>query len=284
MKNLRIISAACLLVSLFSCSREVSDSRDSQNPSDSSGKLVKMSLIHLPDSFEYFVRNYQYEPNNKIKSITTIQRFKETNGVVRTLTGVARFYRDASGRIERIGSDPDTSSSNVLLIYPSSTSTIPSQIKYTRNKPVGIEVLDSVVCSYSATQKLTKEVHFVRNNVGLYDTAMYVIYTYDSRGNLAERQQYSDSAGNRKFELNIAYSFEYDDKLNPLFFDEPGYFFFDGVFGYTASPNNVVKQINHYKLFPSDQLTYSFTYNSGGRPIRSLNPLGPDLLTRYYYE
>ena len=284
MKNLLIILLACLITAVQSCGKEESDTRTTQNPSDSTGKLVKLSQVHVPDSFEYFVRTYQYESNGKIRSITTVQRIKDANGIVKTLTGVARFYRDANGRIERIGSDPDTSSSNVLLFYSGATSTVPSYIKFIRNSASGTKVLDSVACSYSTNGTLIKEVHFIKNSTGVLDSSMYFEYAYDNRGNLKERTQFSDSADNKKFEKNIAYSFEYDDKINPLYFDEFGYWFLEGVFGYTSSPNNVVKQINNYALFPSDQVTYSFTYNSEGRPLSSFKTLGPDVITRYFYE
>lgn len=121
-------------------------------------------------------------------------------------------------------------------------------------------------------------------NGGKLDTSSYETYTYDGIGNLAGKLQYSDSAGNRRFRVVIGYSWQYDSKNNPLFFDEIPYFFNDGPFAYTASSNNVTRQINNYAFSPSDELSYFFEYDSENRLKVSRSAGDQKLVTLYYYE
>lgn len=284
MTKIKYFVLAISILTFSACFKEVSETNDINNPSDSTGKLVKFAQIHVPDSFVYFQRNFTYEVNGKIKSITTIQRIKQTNGVITTLMGTTRFYRDASGRIERIGTDPDTASVNILLSYPSNTSIVPDHYKIVRTSAAETIVLDSAILTYSGSGRLRQATHFFISPTNQPDTGYYELLSFDVKKNLSGKKQYSDVSGIGKFEQVIAYDFEYDNKENPLYFDEIGYFLHDGVFGYTASPNNVIKQINTFLSFPSDQLNYTFTYNSLDRPLKSSKVLDTSNVSLYYYK
>lgn len=276
--------AIWVLVALAGCQKELHEPEVRVEPPVKQKKFIKFSTFSLPDSLIVFQREYGYDGDDKLNSIKTTERFQQPNGTIRTQTSLRRFFRDNVGRINKISTGPDSSIFVMEFGYNGTNSRNPLNAVSYRIRNGISTLLDSVAISYNASGRVDKTIRFMLLNGGKLDTSSYETYTYDGIGNLAGKLQYSDSAGNRRFRVVIGYSWQYDSKNNPLFFDEIPYFFNDGPFAYTASSNNVTRQINNYAFSPSDELSYFFEYDSENRLKVSRSAGDQKLVTLYYYE
>jgi hypothetical protein len=98
-------------------------------------------------------------------------------------------------------------------------------------------------------------------------------------------QQYSDQAGNGTFQLDISYSFEYDNKINPYYSGDDIRLEADW---YSASPNNVIKQtvlIAQTKEQYDNMIAYD-QYDVNGRPIMATHTpaYAPVIHTKFFYQ
>ena len=284
MNPIRLLSILAIFNALLGCQKELHEEVPTGDPPVIQKKFVKFSTYSLPDSLVVFQKEYAYDANNKLKSITTTERFQQPNGSIRTQVGLRSFFRDNQGRVIRISTGPDSSIFSMDFNYPSLISLKPQSAVSTRTRGGLTRLIDSVAISYNSTGQVNKTVRFMMLNTGKLETSSYETYTYDALGNLSSKQQYSDSAGNRQFRVVISYTWQYDNKKNPLYFDEIPYFFNDGIFAYTASVNNVLRQVNNYVIFPSDELNFVFEYDSNSLLKVSKSLSDQRLVTLYYYE
>jgi hypothetical protein len=141
---------------------------------------------------------------------------------------------------------------------------------------------DSTAFNYS--NRLVAKTSFYATIAGSTAMVNYQTYTYDGNGNVTQLDVYLPDGT-----LNIGYDFMYDFKGNPQYAADDARL--PQEWGYILSPNNVIKQVNHYgnpPQMPDDEVTLTYTYNAGGLPIAQLeagNALGQQTcLSKYYYK
>lgn len=234
---------------------------------------------------------YKYDSNGKILSEYTTM----TNSSVGTRTSSIFFYRDGSGRIFKTAQKYDQPVEHILydtiitlVVYENGTS---NRIKFSKTETTanGITVYDSVLYSYSTAGKVVKTQHYLYRSTDMPGTlprqVNWFSWEYSDAGNLLRMQQYSDHAGNGNFELDISYTFEYDNKVNPYYSGDDIRLEADW---YSASPNNVIKQtvlISQTKEQYDNLISYD-QYDVKGRPKTATHTprFAPVIHTKFFYQ
>lgn len=282
MKKLFILALFSGLI--LSCQKETSLDSNGSNSPEGNKSLYKVVTTYLPDSFDYYVREFEYDSNDKIQKIKSTFKIKRNNGTIDILQGTAQFFRDNLQRIIRIGSFPDTSSVNTIIHYTDASSTKISSAVILKSTGSSTVLLDSTVYEYGSNGMISKSSHYIPSANGIPVLATYQVYGYDLNGNVISKALYQDDDANGSFEVVLTYQWEYDDKLNPMFQDELAYFQYGELWPEYSSKNNVTKQVNVYAAIPSDQLQYSYQYDQLSRPSFQIQIGDPANKTTYYYQ
>lgn len=282
MKKLFIWALFAFLI--VSCSKETSMDSNGGNSPEGTKSLFKVVTTYLPDNFDYYIREYEYDANDLILQVKSIFKIKRTNGSIDILQGTAHFYRDNLQRIIRIGAFPDTSSINTIIHYADASSDKVIAAVILKNNGSSTELLDSTVFEYGNNGKISKSSHFIPAGNGIPQLSTYQLYGYDLNGNVISKALYQDDDANGSFEVALTYQWEYDEKLNPMFQNEIGYIQWGELWPEYSSKNNVTKQVNVYAATPSDQLQYSYQYDQLSRPSLQLQIGDPSNKTTYYYK
>jgi hypothetical protein len=287
MKYLKIITAICLIGSgILSCQKEIEGvARPGSTPdSSSSGLLKKTVSTNLPENIDWLTIEYEYDSIQRISTIFITQKIKQTNGSIITKNGTVHFFRDPNGRIIRIGTMPDTASFNIIFNYENAVSQYPLNAVSLRHQPSGADkVLASTVFEYDNNNRVVKTTPWIPTTSNTMVTNSYELNFHDTNGNITEKKAYRDDNGDGIFELNIAYSWEYDNHHNPKYQNETAFSYWQGIWPYIGSPNNVVLQFNHYPSHPDDQVEYTFLYDNSGIVMSVKKAGDPDNETKYYY-
>ena len=167
------------------------------------------------------------------------------------------YKRDAKERL--IAMDHEGWSAYTHVHYISENS---SQIAYALLSKDSVTKPDSMTFAY-----LNGRVAVIKNYVpdgGTMRLEWYQTTEFDARGNITQWQWYINN------QYNSGCDYEYDDKINPNYQKDDLRVYYGGA--YVVSPNNVVKQNNHYPKPQdnSDYLTYTYIYNAKGKPESSL--------------
>lgn len=285
MKKLVFISILAYFLVALACQKQNIDTEPIDNHNDTGNLFVKSESVRLSDTFVTFQRQYSYNTDSKLKSISSIQRDKAPNGVVTSSAWITTFYRDNYGRIERIGSDPDTDPIKTHFNYPNTNITLPDYLLVSTKTPIGELVMDSILLTYNGKSQLEKAIHFLRNPRGQLSKSYFELFSYDTRGNVTKKEQYVVSLVNGTDELSAIFEWEYDTKINPYFLNEIAYFFNTGVFSsYWASPNNLIREKATYVGSSQAELNHVYNYNSKSYPV-SVNTVGDtERVLKFYYQ
>jgi hypothetical protein len=273
-----------LAVFILSCEKENSVDSNGVNSPDGSPQLSKVITTYLPDNFDYYIREFEYDANDLVYQIKSTFKIKRTNGTIDVIQGTTQFFRDNLQRIIRIGSSPDTSSINTIIHYVDPSSKKVASAVIIKNIGFSSVILDSTVFEYGNNGKISKSSHYIPNANNIPKLSTYQVYGYDLNGNVISKALYQDDDANGSFEVALTYQWEYDDKLNPMFQDEIAYFQWSELWPDYSSKNNVTKQVNVYAATASDQLQYSYQYDQLLRPSLQLQIGYPENKTTYYYQ
>jgi hypothetical protein len=196
------------------------------------------------------------------------------------------YYRDSQGRITE-SINIEANDSDIVKLWYASPSL--GMIDYAIEQS-GPSFRDSAVYTYNQDRYAVSIATYIISatpvQFGGIDS-----FTYDAMGNLTQLQSFT-SDGNGQLSLNIGYDFEYDIDINPLFSSDDSRL---PVEWYTsASPNNLLKQINHYgnpPLRPDDDVTVTYQYRPDKKPSTSarggtaLSTNGAAVVqSNYYYQ
>jgi hypothetical protein len=286
-RKLIILSLASSI--LLSCQKEVS-------MSDNNGTVLIDDAALLVKTFDEsangsITTEYKYDVSKKLVS----ERTSMTNTSVGTRTSSLYFYRDGLGRIIKTAHKYDQPIDNILydtvvtsVIYETAIS---NKIVYSKTSTTanGITVYDSTRYAYNVDGKITRTEHFTYRQDDLPTIpprrSNYFNWQYDATGNLIKMEQYSDFSGSGVFQLEIAYLFEYDNKINPYYSGDDIRLESDW---YSASPNNVIKQtiqISQTREQYDNLISYD-QYDGIGRPMTATHTpaWAPTVRTTFFYQ
>jgi hypothetical protein len=281
---MKIIAGIMLVVIFFSCQKELSmEPAEPPVVTDNSGLLKKVVYYSLPDSIDYLTQEYAYDKANRVEQITTTQKIKYQNNTVGVINGSTTFQRDTLGRIINVSSLPDTSNTFVLMRYESDFSNKLANATVYRKSGSYSLAIDSTVFLYNSNNRIIRTTqYFLQANNSLKLTS-YQIYTYDGTGNIIEKQLYQDDNNNGVLVPSLRYTWEYDNKQNPRFYNDAALFFWGYNWPTVGSPANIIRQKNDYPNTPDDEINYSYKYNADGKPIEEKNMPYDNSIIKYFY-
>lgn len=265
-KALSLLAIAAFI--FYSCQKDLSTSQE-RPLGGRPGLLQKTVTFNYPDSTNTIVETYNYDDNGRL--ISGAYDF----GVFR---GYTHYYRDAAGRIIKIAAVNSTGSQDTVFTFVNYTNATSDRVTFLSDS--------SAVFFYSADGKVIRTntyKHFPLSTDPM-KLVIYHLYSYDARGNLSKREEYTDRDNNGSFELNFTYFLEYDDKVNPFYpLDDvtiENHFLF-------RSPNNLIKQKNDPvdPLGTDDENISVYDYRADKKPNSALFMAGDGRKTKtlYYY-
>jgi hypothetical protein len=288
MKRLLIILGCCSSI-LLSCEKEVSMTNQNGAAFTDNHELLIKTIDDSPQGS--IITEYKYDGTKKLVAENTTM----TNTVLGTRTSSFLFSRDSQGRIIKTAHKYDQPVDNILydtvitlVFYENASST---KIRYSKTATTanGITVYDSTLYSYNTTGKVVKTQHFTYRSSDPPGTVQRLInwfnWEYNAVGNLVKMEQYSDQAGNGTHSIDIAYLFEYDNKINPYYSGDDIRLESDW---YSASPNNVIKQtvqVSQTREQYDNYISYD-QYDANGRPTTATHTpaFAPVINTKFFYQ
>lgn len=286
MKRLDILS---LLLLVISCSKEpvaTPEQPGTGNTGNLTGLLQKVEVISSATNEVYLQYLYEYNDSGKPSSITTSSSFPR-NGVMVTTVATTRFVRDPQGRITAILYSPDSILTKSQMTYEGSSHILKYVNLY--KKVAGVEVvIDSMLFEYDSQNLLQRTTQYNLQANGMFKITGYQDYTWDARGNLLTKQTYNDYDGNGTIDKSLKYTWEYDDNINPRYFNEPAIFYWSNLWPTGGSISNIKRQINDYPPngAPDDELRYVLIYNAARKPLTEMPfpTTNSTSTTRYTYH
>jgi hypothetical protein len=191
------------------------------------------------------------------------------------------LVRDANGRITRVVENDGSNTYLTDYVYqgPSDRKVRNGVYKFSNG---GIQITDSIAFTYGS--KVNKTGHFY-SAAGVPTRQFYYYeYTYDSRGNMSSAKVYQDGSGAGTLTLQGTITFQYDDKINPIYSNDDALVEFIGS-QYT-SPNNIT-QVIAVGTDPANNFsaTIIYEYRSDGRPTQATTvSLGSRTVATYTYK
>jgi len=272
MKKLLPFIPLFFVIYFTSCQREVSQPEVSNGMGDSlTGNLLVRSVSLWSDgttpAADSIVTEYTYNDSGRLVK-------KEVTG-----QHPIHYRRDAQQRITGITAVlPGGDTAYTKVFYTGATST---QVAYLlHGKFSAATPLDSIVYTYAGGHVSNTYLYIYSS--GTVQFSGFQKWQFDAQGNVTQSRQYtSDST------FNIGYTFEYDGKANPLYSADDARL--QDEWGYTCSPNNIIKQNNEYSGgMPGDYVTYTYLYNSNNAPVTGQH-IGPAIgsqteALRFYYR
>lgn len=248
MKN-NLLLCAVFALAMFSCKKN-----DVSNNSSGSQLLKVVSTLGSDST----VTEFTYDGNGRfIVEKTTVVEDGSSEVSSKSIV------RDASGRAKRVVESVPGFSGFVDYTYlnPTGSRVRNGLLKFDFG---GIQVTDSIAFQYAT--KVSKTTHYYSLLGSVTEVAYYIEYAYDGKGNMTQVKFYQpNDAGD--ITLSDTYNYEYDDKVNPVYFNDD--VLVEYVGNQYVSPNNLVK-INVVSSDPSQnfKLTNVYEYGADGRPVK----------------
>jgi hypothetical protein len=283
----KIIALLLVCVFTLSCRKDLS-APGTQTLSDN--LLSETITVSMATGSDSVIFEYAYDNNSRLSAMTSIIQTSTPPDNISYTT----YTRDNSGRIVRIAQWYNQPQENITydtgytsVNYLSQGS---GQLSYAIRitKPVGgAAVYDSLVFVYGASSRPGVTVDYTYPVPGPDSiSSSRAVWTWDASSDLVELDQYGDSGITGNGQLNTTYQFSYDNKTNPLYFQDdillPGYW-------YTCSPHNMTTQKNIFPgagAFLNGTLNTAYQYGGNNRPDSAV--LGGTLIdstrTIYIYK
>jgi hypothetical protein len=277
MRNLLLLLVFSSLF-LISCQKE-----DTYPPLDSGTLLIKSVSVA---NGETTTTTYAYTTDGKVDVIN----MTGTSGGI-SVGNYRKFYRDAAGRIIRIAEKvPPQSGIEVDTIftyvhYPNATT---FNYDYTvQNINVDVyEINDSTLFTYNSNNQVTQGYTYQTSTIFGPFQEIKTLYTYDAAGNVIKIEGYNDASGT--MELSVTFNIEYDNKTNPLAFDQQAGLLSGG--GFTSSVNNpTVVKFKAVENPETQTITNTYTFGANGLPETLVSADDVDgtvtnTTTTFYYQ
>jgi hypothetical protein len=255
-----------LLVLLFIASCKKEDS--------GSGGQKLLAKIVTKEGTDSTVSEYSFDSQRRFA------QEKSTSGS--DITTIS-LVRDANGRATRVvesvtGSDPITYVTDYTYLNSGDRKLRNGLFKFDFG---GLVITDSIAFTYAT--KVSRTTHYY-SATGVPSTqAYYYEYSYSGSGNMTQVKIYQPNASG-VIGLTATVNFEYDTKINPVYFNE------DVLVEYIGSqynsPNNITK-VNIVAADPSDNFTATtvYEYGSDGRPVKATTTAdGSTFVSVYTYR
>lgn len=269
------------------CQKELNDPNGDPAGTDSTvaGLITRYASSTIRDNFEWHVQEFSYGTgsNSGLEKRFSIFRIKDLTGTIKETQGTQIFFRDVNGRVTRFTA---TSDQGLLEYRFNYTGSGQIQSLVSSLPAAGNMMIDSVVYSYSSTNKVTRMDFYQKDpvNPSLLLLQAYETYTWDAGGNLETRKTYNGDPVSG-FILGITYSYAYDTKPNPLYHETLKIPFlpYEWLF---HSPHNFREQQNDYSspFVQDDGLMYNLEYNADGMPVSWKKTNDTLSVTKYRYQ
>jgi len=254
------------------CQREISLPESSKGAGDSlTANLLVRSVSLWSDgttpAADSIVTEYTYNDSGRLikKEVTGQHPIHYRRDAQQRVTGITNVLPGGDTAYTKVFYVSDSSMQVAYLLHGLFSSATP---------------LDSMAYTYTGGR--VSSIYMYTYNSGMAVFGGYQQWTFDAQGNAIQLKQYaSDST------LNMSYTFEYDNKVNPMYAADDARL--PAEWGYTSSPNNIVKQNNEYSGgMPGDYVTYTYVYGSNNVPLTGKHA-GPAIgsnveALRFYYQ
>lgn len=281
---MKIIAGIILVVTLFSCQKELSmEPAEPPVVTDNSGLLKKVVYYSLPDSIDRLTFEYTYDKSNRVEKIVTTVKNNNPNNTIEIIYGSDTFQRDSLGRVTIISHLYDTSNSFTLIRYENDISLRAANATHYLKSGSASYAIDSTVFLYNSENRIIRFSLYFKKANNLFTLVSYQDYSYDMKGNIKETQLYQDDNNNGVLVPSLRYTWEYDDKKNPRFNNDAALFYLGYNWPTVGSPANLIRQKNDYPNTPDDEINYSYKYNALGKPIEEKNMPYDNSITKYFY-
>ncbi|QEC66586.1 hypothetical protein FRZ67_04470 [Panacibacter ginsenosidivorans] len=227
---------------------------------------------------------YSYTSDNKIDVISTVG----TSGGI-DIGDYRKFYRDASGRIVKIAhkippqSGVEVDTAFTYVYYPNAT-TLNYNNTVMKLSVSGFDVNDSTLYTYNGNNQITEGYTYESSPLFGPVQEIRFVYTYDAAGNVTKIEGYNNATGT--MQLSVTFDLEYDDKNNPLAFDQEVLLITGGAPG--SSKNNVtVAKFKDVNNTDTQTITNTYTYGANGLPEKMVSVDDSDnstTTTTFYYQ
>jgi len=245
-----LIAVMLVVVVMSSCKKD-------DTGSDSQNLLAKIVTKQGSDST---VVEYNYD--SQLRFIQEKTTSVDASGAeINTIS----LVRDANGRATKLTeavSGSGTYVTDYAYVSPSDKKLRNGIYRFDYN---GTQVTDSIAFAYAT--KVSKTTHYY-SAVGVPSTqAYYYEYTYDTKGNMTQAKLYQPNSSGTTV-LSATINFEYDNKINPIYFNDDVLVEYLG-YQYT-SPSNITK-VNVVGADPADNFTATsvYEYRADGRPTKA---------------
>ncbi|MGN6491978.1 MAG: hypothetical protein ACTHLE_08290 [Agriterribacter sp.] len=282
MRLLFITLAASLL--LFSCSKEGSFERPTDEPPVPEGQLLTKVVLKAEGASDSTITTFSYDNNKKLRKISSLP-VGITNDLY--LETESRYYRNSAGMVERYvefyrlwdSGTPLGVDSVVAIIYNNGT-------QYTKAIIAGQDLggdpyKDSALYSYNDKGQISEFKKFSTDYSNVEFLEDHSTFTYDAKGNISVmRLEYQDdSQSNNPAQI---VSFQYDDKIGAINLGPDALLtgIFTAVFSGSSNPVKVDDSEN-------GTTTVAYEYNSNNQPVKSIQTdlsSGDKSTTTYYYQ
>lgn len=284
MNEMKIIAGIMLVVTFFSCQKELSmEPAEPPVVTDNSGLLKKVVYYSLPDSIDYFTQEYAYDKSNRVEKIITTVKINNPNNTVGVIYGSDTFQRDSLGRVTIISSLNDTSNTFTLFRYENNNSLRAANATHYLKTGSASFAIDSTVFLYNSENRIIRFSLYFQKTNNVFTLVSYQDYSYDLKGNIIETQLYQDDNNNGVLVPSLRYTWEYDNNQNPRFNNDAALFYLGYNWPTVGSPANLIRQKNDYPNTPDDEINYSYKYNALGKPIEEKNMPYDNSITKYFY-
>lgn len=282
MRLLFITLAACLL--LFSCSKEGSFERPTDEPPVPEGGLLTKTVTKAEGASDSVVTTLSYDNNKKIRKINAIS-VGITNDLY--LETELRYYRNNAGLVERYvefyrlwdGATPLGVDSVIATIYNNGTQYTKAIIK--GSDLGGDPFTDSALYSYNDKGQISGFKKYSTDADDIEFLADDSRFTYDAKGNISiMRLEFQDNSQSAN-PVQIV-SFQYDDKVGAINLGPDAMLtgVFTAVFSGVSNPVKVDDS-------ESGTTTLVYEYNSNNQPVKSIQTdlsSGDKSTMTYYYQ
>ncbi|MBX3253175.1 MAG: hypothetical protein KF862_03450 [Chitinophagaceae bacterium] len=282
MKSLLIMLLGTLL--LFSCSKEGSFERDTDDPVVPEGGLLTKTITKEDGSTDSIVTTFFYDSEKRIRKINTLHVSTDDLNI----EAEYRYYRNSSGLVERYVEFARFLDNGVPLYEDSVIGIVHNNgTQYTYSIFKGLNLSgdpfsDSAVYAYNNKGQLS--------DYKLYDidydnrefVSHHTTYSYDAKDNISIiRMEFKDDSQSNDPPQII--SLQYDDKVSAMNFGSD--MLLTGF--YSLGLCNPSNETRYEDPSQSSSINMSYEYNNINKPVKSIQTDvsgGRKATMNYYYQ
>lgn len=261
----RLLAVFGIIIIMNSCQKEIMDT-NLNTP-----EKIDSTSLPVPESFtnrmllkrSVFRGTYDGVPGDSIVKDYVYDDGKFLISQTSNLFGEEKYVRDNKERlIEILSPRQNGATANSKVYYQNDTT---PKVAYVLSETIAANytINDSITFTYNGDQ--VSRIFFDRYSADSLISESYITYEYDAKRNITEIMYFNNG------QSNGGYTFEYDNKVNPVYTLDDAFLITE--LGLLRSPNNVVKQINHYGPPPAPEdnfINTAISYLNTDVPINAV--------------